>query len=80
MVYGIIFLVAVIALTVRHARYERASLRSKRTVIGITTASSLIYFLMPSWVLVAVLLQAGTCVYIILHQIVAEELARPEDS
>jgi uncharacterized membrane protein YccC len=68
----------VIVLTIRHARYERASARSKRTVTAITTASVVIYLVLPDWVLFAVLLQVAVGVYIILHQTAADEHAKAE--
>ena len=79
MPYGLILVIAVIALAARHFNYERASTRSKRLVVTLTVVSFVALVLLPRWLLIAAALQLGVCVYVILHRTVADELARRED-
>ena len=72
--YGLILLVGAIALAYRHATSDRATRRSKLWVVGLVALS----VLGPGSLWMAVL-QVGVCVYVIVHKIVTDELAKSDE-
>jgi hypothetical protein len=73
--YGVILPVAAVVLAARHARTDRASLRSKCVVGGTVVVSVL---LCPTWPLITALVQLSACIYVIVYRIVVDELARSD--
>ena len=71
--YGIVLLVATGVLAFRHVRTDRASPRS-RWVVGCIAFLSVI--VSASWPLTAAVVQLSICVYVIIHRVVTDELAK----
>lgn len=72
-VYSLLPLLVVGWLTVRHVRSPRASVRSKRVVVGLIAGSFLLTWVVGGLVAIvlALLIQLGTGVYLALHEVVS---------
>ena len=67
MPYGLIPLIASVALGVRYLAVEEASVGSKGAVASIVAAGLLIWWRYPQWLLVATLLQAVVSIYVLVY-------------
>jgi hypothetical protein len=67
MLYGLIPLVASVALGIRYLADEEASSGSKVAVAGIVAAGLLIWWRYPQWLAAAIVLQSAISIYVLIY-------------
>lgn len=81
MPYDLFLLVAVIVLVWRHSQRSETSERARGWVIGVVAVSVVLRVLMPAFFYLALALQLGVCLWLILLKLIADaqaEIAREE--
>jgi hypothetical protein len=67
MPYALIAMLAALLLGVRYLVLGDASLRSKIAVVAAVVASLVIWWYFPQWMVVAILLQVGVSLFVMLY-------------